>query len=62
MKTIGFVISGKENEKRKALIPPDLKKIRNVGAKSSIANISVAKERIGFEAKYKLEDYIKGEI
>jgi N5-(carboxyethyl)ornithine synthase len=31
MKTIGFVISRKENERRRALIPPDLKAIRHVG-------------------------------
>jgi len=30
MKTIGFVISHKESEKRRALVPNDLKEIRNV--------------------------------
>ncbi len=31
MKTIGFVISGKENERRRALIPPDITRINNPG-------------------------------
>lgn len=35
---------------------------RNAGANSSIADVSVAKERIGFEATRKLEDYIKAMI
>lgn len=32
MKTVGFPISRKENEKRRALLPDDLAEIRNVGA------------------------------
>lgn len=31
MKTIGFAISGKENEKRRALLPHDIEKIKNPG-------------------------------
>jgi N5-(carboxyethyl)ornithine synthase len=30
MKTMGFVISNKENERRRALLPPDLKNIKHV--------------------------------
>ena len=40
----------------------EFKKIRNVGAESSIADTSVAKDRIEFEAKIQLEDYILQEI
>jgi nucleoside-diphosphate-sugar epimerase len=35
---------------------------RNTGTDSSIADISVAKERIGFKAERKLEDYIRSMI
>lgn len=37
----------------------EFKKTRNVGTDSSIADVSVAKKRIGFKAKKKIEDYIK---
>jgi len=40
----------------------EFKKIRNVGAESSIANTQIAKDRIGFEAQLRLEEYINQEI
>jgi UDP-glucose 4-epimerase len=40
----------------------EFKKIRNVGAESSIADTSIAKDRIGFEASIRLEEYINQEI
>ena len=40
----------------------EFKKIRNVGAESSIADTGIAKDRIGFEAPLRLEEYINQEI
>lgn len=52
MKTIGFPISHKENEKRRALVPNDLKKIVN------ISNLYFEKG-YGLDLGYSDEDYIK---
>ena len=40
----------------------EFKEIRNIGAESSIADTSVAKDRIGFEAPLRLEEYINSQI
>lgn len=52
MKTIGFPISHKENEKRRALVPNDLKKIANT------SNLYFEKG-YGLDLGYSDEDYIK---
>lgn len=51
MKTIGFPISHKENEKRRAIIPADLKTIKNV-------NYLYFEERYGDVLGYSDEDYL----
>lgn len=52
MKTIGFIISDKENEKRRAILPHHLRSIENV------SNLYF-QEGYGIELGYKDEDYTK---
>lgn len=52
MKTVGFVKSDKENEKRIALIPDDIKKIKN-------KNYIFIEEGYGIDNNYSDEDYKK---